>query len=151
MEIKSRLFENVDAQALSVLFAHMERKEVARGEKLRKEGQTCDSAFFLLEGAVSVTKRSGDEDVEVATVRGGEDVCFSLTSLIDGGVSLTTLSVTEAGAIAVLEKDVFEDFCKSHADAGVILKGNILSALAGFLRQADGKIAEMYKTLEEVL
>ncbi len=152
MKIGSRLFDKIDKAPLETLYGTFKEKEVEDGTVLRKEGESVKSAFFLLEGEISVSKHSGEnETLEVATVKEGEDICFSLSSLIDGGKSLTTLKAKGKSKIAEISQGDFFNFCTNYPDAGVVLLHNVLNTMTGFLRQSDDKIAEMYKTLEEVL
>ncbi|ADV45820.1 Crp/Fnr family transcriptional regulator [Nitratifractor salsuginis] len=152
MEIKSQLFDGLDSKQIEEVLSAFASHTVPKGTVLREEGKATTAAFFLEIGSIRVHKHSSEgEELEIAVIEGGEDVLFSLTSLVDGGSSLTKLITASECTIREIDRKKFLDFCRKHPEIGMVLLKNLTQALARFLRRSDEKIAEMYKTLEEVL
>ncbi len=149
--MESRLLDGLNEEEKSAFLALFENKKIAKGETIKKEGQKRTDAFFVTAGSVEVRRSSTDEEMAVAQMEGGEDVLFSADSLIDGGVSLTTVIATKESEAIFIERRKFENFCRQNPETGTKLLLNLTKMLTQFLRKGDEKIAEMYKTLEEVL
>ena len=149
--MKSRLFEGLNEKERSDFLARFKSKKFAQGETIKQEGQRFDRAFFITSGSVEVRRKSSEEEMVVAQIGGGDDVLFSADSLIDGGVSLTTVIATKESEAIMIEKGVFADYCRQNPQIGAKVLMNLTKMLTQFLRKGDEKIAEMYKTLEEVL
>jgi len=149
--MESELFEGLDPQEKSSFLALFDHKKIDKETTIKKEGEKLEGAFFLLDGEVSVRKRSSDEEMEVASIQGGEDLLFSLDSLVDGGPSLTTVIATRPSTILEIDRQAFWEFCRNNPAAGAKVLENLTIRLVQILRKSDEKVAEMYKTLEEVL
>ena len=149
--MNSRLFEGLDEKERTAFLGLFETKKIAKGDTIKKEGQSRSDAFFLTNGSVEVRRKSSEEEMAVAQIEGGEDVLFSADSLIDGGVSLTTVIATQESEAIFVKRSDFIDFCRQNPQAGAKVLLNLTAMLTQFLRKGDEKIAEMYKTLEEVL
>ncbi len=147
----SKLFANMDTKTKEAFLQLCKKEQIKSGTIIKKEGAKTDKAFFLLEGTVSVKKSSSQGEMEVATIKGGEDVLFSFTCMIDGGKSLTTIEATSNCVLLSFTKKEFLHFCTQNSEAGNQILQNALSMMAAFLRKSDEKIAQMYQTLEEVL
>ncbi len=147
----SKLFANMDTKTKEAFLQLCKKEPVKIGTVIKKEGAKTDKAFFLLEGTVSVKKSSSQGEMEVAIIKGGEDVLFSFTCMIDGGKSLTTIEATSDCVLLSFTKREFLHFCTQNPQAGNQMLINALSMMAAFLRKSDEKIAQMYQTLEEVL
>ncbi len=130
--------------------SHCQTKEYEKGSILKKEGEQGKMAFFIQEGEVVVKKSSSEGEMDVAIIN-SEEICFSLTCLIDGGESLTTVEAVKKTKVILIEQKSFFDLCRKEPALGVKILANVAKLMAGFLRNADDKIAQMYKTLEEVL
>ena len=147
----SVIFEGLSAEEKEEVLGRFKKMSVEKGHHIKKEGEPLTRAFFLFEGQVSIRKRSSEEEMEIAKAKAGDDIFFSLTCLVGGGESLTTVVAEEATVILEIAQEDFFAFCSEQPQIGVKLLQNIVKALAGFLKKSDEKMAEMYKTLEEVL
>ncbi|WP_292662659.1 Crp/Fnr family transcriptional regulator [Nitratifractor sp.] len=146
-----RLLEGVSAKARDAFLARCKEEKVPKGTVLKKEGQSAPGAFSLEKGTLSIRRRSGDEEMEVAVATPKDGILFSLTCLVDGGPSLTTVVVVEECTIRRIDRADCDAFCAEEPEAAAEVLRNLSRLLAGHLRKSDAKIAEMYKTLEEVL
>ena len=126
-------------------------RNIEAGERIKKEGEKLSKAFFLLDGEVSVLKTSSNEAMEVATLPSSEDIWFSITCMLQNGKSLTSVVAKEECSVLELTQKDFYAFCQREPQIGVVVLQNVVKLISGYLQKSDEKIAEMYKTLEEVL
>ncbi len=149
--MESRLLEGLSPEQKEKFLKKGTEKKIQAGKRIKKEGEKLSAAFFLLEGEVSVLKSSSSEEMEVATLSSEPDIWFSITCMLQDGESLTSVVAKDECLILELAQKEFYAFCRDDPEAGVILLQNVLKLISGFLQKSDQKIAEMYKTLEEVL
>ncbi len=149
--MQSRLFANLSREEQEKFLALCTKERIPKGSLIKKEGERVRKAFFLIEGEVAVKKSSSQGEMEVATIKGGEDVVFSFTCMIDGGKSLTTIVAKSECSLLSFDKKVWLKFCEQNPKSGIVLMQNALELMALFLRNSDEKIIQMYQTLEEVL
>jgi len=146
-----RLLEGVGDKARDAFLARCKEEKVSEGTVLKQEGQSAPGAFSLEKGTLSIRRRSGEEEMEVAVATPEDHILFSLTCLVDGGPSLTTVVAAGECTLRRIDRTAFEAFCAGEPEAAAQVLRNLTRLLAGHLRKSDAKIAEMYKTLEEVL
>ena len=127
------------------------QREIKKGEVIKSENEKIEKAFFLVDGEVEVRKKSAEEDMLVANVKDIDGVCFSITCMLDGGESLTTVIAAKKSVIMEISRKDFINFSQANPDVGVKILQNVTQMLCNIIRKNDDKIAEMYKTLEEVL
>ncbi len=149
--MQSRLFTGLEPQEQERFLALCTKEHVPKGTLIKKEGERVKKAFFLIEGEMAVKKNSSQGEMEVATIKGGEDVVFSFTCMIDGGKSLTTIVAKTECSLLSFDKKVWLKFCEQNPKSALVLMQNALELMASFLRKSDEKLIQMYQTLEEVL
>ena len=147
----SRLFKGLSQKEKESFLAIFTQINIAKGETIKKEGEALKKAFFLTEGEITLRKTSSEEEMEVSIIKGGEDVFFSLSCMLLSGKSLTTVITTKESKILEVSQHDFYHFCQENEKIGVKILQNSTQMLTSFLQKSDVKIAEMYKTLEEVL
>ena len=147
--MNSVIFDGLSKEEKEEFLSVFEKRSFKAGDIIKKEGQSRKCAFFVTEGEVIIKK--GKDETEIGTIKGGEDLFFSVTCLIDGGKSLTTVKAkTDTKTLRITQKKLF-DFCQKNPQIGEKVMENIAKLLAKFLRRSDEKIVQMYTTLEEVL
>ncbi|RRS31967.1 MAG: hypothetical protein P794_02505 [Epsilonproteobacteria bacterium (ex Lamellibrachia satsuma)] len=144
------LFKRLNSQEKEAFLNLFREKKIQKGQIIKQEKTNTENAFFLKEGELLVKKNTSDDMMEIATVS-TEDVCFSITCLVDGGKSTTSVSAKKDSIILEITQKDFFAFCERNPETGVKILKNATIMLAKFLRKSDEKNAEMYKTLEEVL
>jgi len=149
--MNSNLAQGLDEKEKELLLAIFSEIKVAKDQIIKKEGEALQKAFFLKEGEVLITKSSSEEEMQVGIAKGGDDIFFSITCMLQGGKSLTTVVATKESAILEVTQKDFFDFCQKNPQIGVKVLINVTQMMTNFLKKSDEKIAEMYKTLEEVL
>ena len=147
----SILLKGLSKKEKESFLAIFTQKNIAQGETIKKEGEALKKAFFLTEGEIGLRKISSEEEMEVATIKGGDDTFFSLACMLLSGKSLTTVvAKKECKILEILQEDFYQ-FCEENEIIGIKILRNTTQMLTSFLQKSDVKIAEMYKTLEEVL
>ncbi len=145
------IFNGLNEDEKNSFFNIFKQKKIKKDEIIKSEEQILEKAFFLSEGVLDIQKKSSDEDMQVNNIKAEEDVFFSLTCMLDGGKSLTTVIAKEDSTILEITKKEFFNFCKTNPEIGLKILQNITLMLCKIIRKNDDKISEMYKTLEEVL
>ncbi len=149
--MESKLFSNLSSKEKELFLNFCQKEQIQKKQIIKKEGENPKKAFFLLKGEVIIKKNSSQGEIEVATIKGGEDVLFSFTCMIDGKASLTTVQAKSECTLLSFDKRSFFTFCNQNPKTGIKILQNALELMATFLRNSDEKIAQMYQTLEEVL
>lgn len=147
----SKLFKGLNQKEKASFLAIFTQISIAKGETIKKEGEALKKAFFLTEGEITLRKTSSEEEMDVGIIKGGEDIFFSLSCMLLSGKSLTTVVTTTESKILEIAQHDFYNFCQKNEKIGVKILQNTTEMLTSFLQKSDIKIAEMYKTLEEVL
>lgn len=149
--MESSLFAGLREAEKQLFLEVFQEKKIPKDQLVKQEGERMQKAFFLREGELLVQKQTSDENMEIGRIGSDEDIFFSVDCLLYEGNSLTTVKATQESIILeILQKDFF-DFCQNNEAVGVKILANLTQLLIQFLRKNDSKIAEMYKTLEEVL
>ncbi len=147
----SLIFNGLSDDEKNSFLKSFKQKEIKKDEVIKKENEKLEKAFFLTEGEVEVRKNSSGEDMQVSKVKAEDKICFSITCMLDGGKSLTTVVAVKKTVTMEISKKDFINFCQTNPATGVKILQNVTQMLCNIIRKNDDKIAEMYKTLEEVL
>ena len=147
----SLIFNGLSNEEKNSFLKSFKQKEIKKDKIIKNEGEKIEKVFFLIEGEVEVRKKSSGEDMQVAKITNGEGICFSITCMLDGGKSLTTIIATKNSVIMEISRKDFISFSQANPAIGVKILQNVTKMLCNIIRKSDDKIAEMYKTLEEVL
>lgn len=147
----SKLLKNLTENEKSNFLNSFEKKSFKQNDIIKQENKTTKEAFFLKSGEVVVKKSGTDGETEIVTLKPDDGIFFSLSCMIDGKKSLTTIVAKSDVEILSISKEAFFGFCKKNPSVGVKILENITEMLVGFLRKSDENLNQMYKTLEEVL
>jgi len=147
----SSLLKGLSEKEKETFFTIFSELKIAKDQIIKQEGDALQKAFFLTEGEVLIKKSSSEEEMQVGVAKGGDDIFFSITCMLYNGNSLTTVVTTKESVILEVAQKDFFDFCQKNPQIGVKVLTNVTQLMARFLKKGDEKIAEMYKTLEEVL
>ncbi len=135
------LFEGVAPNVLDLLAAKLQKRSVASGEIIAREGELGDSMFIIAGGKVKVHR----EDVTFAELGPGNLVGeFALIDTEPRSASLTALEPTE---LYVLSRADFSAVVATHTEA---LLG-IARYIVRRMRTANDKILAEAKQREEIL
>lgn len=81
----------------------IERREVEDGEILFEEGDTADQAYLVIDGRVQVYRKSGNEEVVLATLGRGD--ILGEMSLIDNQPRMASARVVGKAKLTVITQD----------------------------------------------
>lgn len=125
---------------------YLQRMHYAPDEKLCKEGEVEDTCYFLLEGAVQITKQVNEETrVKLATLESGELV--GLAGMIPEQARTAGVHAkTEVIAFILSRQDLEAALLRAESWAFHMFR-LVSSQLASQLRSALSKLDEMETTL----
>jgi CRP-like cAMP-binding protein len=113
------------------------------GDVIVRENDFGETAYFIIEGQVEVSKKSDGQGVHLAYLEAGET--FGEMSMIDEKPrSATVTAVTETLVSEIRRDDFFSSF---QTDPKVALQ--LLKVLFERLREADATIAQLQKTTSQ--
>ncbi|MGA9192186.1 MAG: ATP-binding protein [Anaerolineales bacterium] len=121
------LFEALPQKDLARLIEMASSIQLDPGDVLMEEGTPGGSLYLLLEGEFVVTKRSGQQDVQIA-VRGPGEV-FGEISILDRAPRSATLTATKPSSLLELDQQAFQDVIESSPPAALALLSTITSRL----------------------
>lgn len=132
------IFRSLSQQYLEMLSRLLNRRHVARGEVLHREGQPCDRFIILVSGRLDVLKTSteGREKI-VAEIRPKQH--FGLAEIITGRRSAATVEATEPSVVLTLLK---EDFVHTLLD-NPRMCFQLMQVMAGTIMDLSDQIQEV--------
>ena len=140
---------NNEKEKLETIF---EIKSIKKGTIIMQEGQIGDSAFFLLEGKVSVIKETMyGEDYVVTTISSQGDEFFGEINLIDKGKRTSTIKALENCVIFETNSQKLEKFMNENTVIGFKIMKYMAQSLAKHLRKADNDVLTLFNALVEVV
>ncbi len=107
----SRLFRPLSLSQRIDLVRRFVAHEVANQTDLIREGEPGRGLYVVLQGAVDVWKRIGDEKVLLATLKAGD--VFGEMSLLDGGAAAATVTAAQRSTVLFLARDYVERLMES--------------------------------------
>ncbi len=113
--------------------------DVAQGAILMREGEEADGLFVVLEGRLEVTKRVGEDDLQVGAVGPGEVV--GEMALLEQGPRTATVRAVEAGRTLFIAREAFIGLMTT--DPGIALA--MVQTLARRLRSTQAMLEQREK------
>jgi len=134
-----RLFEEIDAQDLSVMAASMGLRRYRAGEVIFHQGDPGDALHVVVSGAVKRVLPSprGDEAI-LSTLH--RQAFFGAIALLDQGVQSTTAVALEPTETVSVPRATFLELIGIHACAREVL----LETMASELRRLTGRVEALY-------
>jgi len=134
--------------ALEALSKLMTMTDFPAGATLIEEGQLGDHFFVLLQGQVSVYKRTPDGDsYKVAILKSEMTPALGEGGLIEAEPRSATVKTDVACMCLVLTRESFAHFCDNHPDWALPVLKKISVALMGRLRQTSNDLMLLHKAL----
>ncbi|TXH88317.1 MAG: Crp/Fnr family transcriptional regulator [Rhodoferax sp.] len=132
------LFSTLTEEQASTLLGQVEKRRLARGAVLLRQGETSGELYVLLSGRarVVVTDAQGRQ-VILATMRAGD--CMGEMSIIDQEPHSATVILDSAGDVLVLSSTAFSR-CLAHNAA---MAQAVMVALVQRLRASTKKIGSL--------
>jgi CRP-like cAMP-binding protein len=143
---KVPLFAGLSRRQLGKLLVKLFEKNYQPGETIFLEGEPAKALFIVLHGRVSIL-HTGKEEEQVATLTPG--AYFGELALIDDLPRSATARADEHSALLILYKSHFDELIEGHSTIAIRVMGNLLKALAGYVRAAHARRASLPATLAD--
>ncbi len=134
-------FRNLEPRELMYVQAMAETREHAAGEYVVVEGRSGDSMFVIVSGRCVVKKG----DVEIARLGHGEH--FGEMSMVERVPRSATVLVEEDARLLEFTRASLFRILRESKDTGIKLLWNIITALAGRLRDTSTQLGEAREAL----
>ena len=135
------LFEEVDAESLKVLAAHMHLLETGEGELVFEEGEKGNYMAFVVDGELAVIKdaASGERAVITTLARGAT---IGEMAVIDHFPrSATVIAQTDATLVTLSSED-FQDILTNFPQVGIAMLKGMARLLSMHLRKTSSQLAD---------
>lgn len=142
---KVPLFAGLSRRQLGKLLVKLFEKGYESGETIFLEGEPGKALFIVLDGRVSICRVGLGGEHRLATLAPG--AYFGELALIDDQPRSATARADEPSALLILYKSHFDDLIEGHSTIAIRVMGNLLKALAGYVRAAHGRGPSLSATL----
>ncbi|MBL8472184.1 MAG: cyclic nucleotide-binding domain-containing protein [Rhodocyclaceae bacterium] len=103
-------FAALPSAHVNQLFERMERIPVSKGQTVVTEGEPGDYYYVIEEGAASVTRRVGANEIRVAELKSGD--AFGEEALVADAPRNASVCMTRDGVLYRLEKNAFTELLR---------------------------------------
>lgn len=135
-------------KALQALAEKMQIKNFAAGYKLIQESELGNEFFVLIQGQVSIYKKTPDGDeYKVIILKSDKVPAFGEGGLVEAEPRSATVTCDVACVCLVLSRDSFESFCDQYPMEAVPILRQIARLLMGRLRQTSHDLMLLHKAL----
>ena len=136
---KVPLFAGLNRRQLGKLLVKLFEKEYHAGETIFREGDPGKALFIVLDGKVSITRTADGVDKPLAILTPG--TYFGELALIDDQPRFAGARADEDSVLLILYKSHFDDLIDGHKALAIEVMGNLLKALAGYVRTEQPRAA----------
>lgn len=111
--LQSPLAQNLPAASIQKVLAKLEHRDAVKGEDIVRKGEVGDGIYILTRGVATVTtdEHSAFEGREISLIAGDY---FGEESLVADTVRNATVSMDADGAVARLDRAVFDELVRPH-------------------------------------
>ena len=102
------------AALLNFLHQSGQVKTLAADEVLFREGEPCDGAYFVEEGAIELTIATGDRRMHLGSAHAGQ--LIGVTSVLTKTSSQSTATAMLKTKVVFVKADIMREYLKTHAD-----------------------------------
>lgn len=142
---KVPLFAGLSRRQLGKLLVKLFERGYEAGETIFLEGEPGKALFIVLDGRVSICRAGLGGEYRLATLAPG--AYFGELALIDDLPRSATARADESSALLILYKSHFDDLIEGHSTIAIRVMGNLLKALAGYVRSAHARSPSLSATL----
>ena len=135
-------------EALDTLARLMGKKSFQSGHTLISEGEMGDELYILIEGQVSIYKRTPEGDTyKVAILKSNISPAFGEGGLIDSEPRSATVKCDTECVCLVLNRVQFQSFCDQYPQWAVPILKKLSTNLMARLRQTNTDLMLLHKAL----
>lgn len=117
------LFSNCPDEALQMLVAHLDARDLAKGKVLIMDQEIGRTLFILVKGSVSVWKRVGGEKRQLAILQAPDFV--GERTMFEESPASALVKLEDAGMILALERSGFDEVAQKFPVITEIIKKNM--------------------------
>jgi len=143
---KVSLFAGLSRRQLGKLLVKLFEKEYGSGETIFLEGEPGKALFIVLDGRVSIFHAGHGAEDRLAALTPG--AYFGELALIDDLPRSASARAEEHSSLLILYKSHFDELIEGHSTIAIRVMGNLLKALAGYVRAAHARSAGLAGTLK---
>jgi CRP-like cAMP-binding protein len=118
------LFDTLDQQTQQQIAEHMHHHTFPAGQVIVLSGETTRAVYLVVQGVVRI-QRSSPEGREYVLHSLGPGECFNLSSALDGGVNLATVTALTDTQVYAIPVDVFCHTVSEHPELALALLGHL--------------------------
>ena len=131
---KVPLFAGLSRRQLGKLLVKLFEREYGAGEAIFSEGEPGKALFIVLKGNVSISHAADGVEKPLAML--GPGAYFGELALIDDQPRFATARADEDSVLLIFYRSHFDDLIEGHKTLAIRVMGNLLRALAGYVRGA---------------
>jgi len=132
----------VKPSALAQVLESLDINEFEHGELICSEGEAGDSMFFLLVGAISVTRKDSDgAQRELVTM--SAPAILGHMALIDNSPRSATCRAAGSTRVALLDRKLYNRMLSESSERGTALRRMLLTSLTRQLENATGRLRKL--------
>jgi len=135
------LFDKLDFDEIKEIEKRLVYRELEANKVIYKQGAEGRSVCFVVEGALSVIKRSPEGDATIATVGKGQAV--GEMAMIDGLVRSADVVAVSPTSVLLLKREDFEAMVEEHPAIGVKVIKSLARALSATIRDRSDELARL--------
>jgi CRP/FNR family transcriptional regulator len=132
------LFGRLDQQTRHLLAEHMHRHTYQADQVLVLAGEPTKAIYLVTKGEVRI-QRSSPEGREYVLHSLGPGQCFNLSSALDGGYNLATVTALTNAEVYAIPVDIFGQTVREHPELAMALLGH----LAGRVRRLSDAVEDL--------
>ncbi len=132
----------VKPSALTQVLESLEINDFEHDELICSEGEPGDSMFFLLHGAIQVTRRDTD-GIERELVTMAAPAILGHMALIDSSPRSATCRASGATRVAPLDRILYTTMLSESSERGTALRRMLLTSLTRQLENATGRLRKL--------
>ena len=147
---KVSLFEDIKDQytALKILSDMMTESNFSQNQTILKEGEFGSEIFFLVQGEVSVYKKTLEGELfKVHIFKESSHAFFGEAALLEDDVRSATISADIASLCLTLNRKKFSEFCSTQPQWALPISLRVARAGLSRLRKTNNDLMTLYDAL----
>ncbi|MEP5763212.1 MAG: cyclic nucleotide-binding domain-containing protein [Halieaceae bacterium] len=135
------LFDALDFDELKEIEKRLVYKELRQGTVIYKQGSEGRSVCFVVDGELSVVRRSDKGDATIATVSKGQSV--GEMAIIDGLTRSADVVATSNTCVLILKREDFDSVVSEYPHVGVKVLKSLARGMSVTLRDRSEDLARL--------
>ncbi|MEL3906258.1 MAG: GGDEF domain-containing protein [Treponema sp.] len=138
---KTSIFSHLTAEQMAAVLSSLFYCEVEEGQTLVYDGEIGSELFIIVEGSVSISVKSGDENIELGRLRSGD--FFGEMSLLEQTARSATCTALENTACFMLKARDFSQIIVNYPDIAVSILQQMLASTVSRLLKTNSFLTQV--------